>query len=131
MRFDQQKISDLQQIQSQIISYYQAKQALPASLSDLNDSLSYFTVPTDAQNGQDYGYRITTPPYSFEVCATFNAAGDSNGPDIYSEPTMPVATRAGGVLDNWAHGTGQTCFERTIDPELYPPTSNAPMKPAQ
>jgi len=22
---------------------------------------------------------------------------------------------------NWQHGQGETCFERTIDPELYPP----------
>ena len=23
--------------------------------------------------------------------------------------------------DNWQHSEGEECFERTIDPELYPP----------
>jgi hypothetical protein len=125
MRFDQQKINDLQQIQSQVVTYYQQKQALPQSLSDLNNSLSYFTVPTDAQNGTDYAYRITTPPYSFEICATFNVAGDSNGPNAYATvPTMVGSAHNGGTFDNWTHIAGQQCFERTIDPDLYPRLNN-------
>lgn len=122
VRFDQQKISDLQSIQSQVINYYQQKQTLPVALSNLNDSLSYFTLPTDAQSGEAYGYRITTPPYSFEICATFNTAGDSTGSNnTYAvAPYMPGSAHVGGTFDNWVHTAGQTCFERTIDPELYP-----------
>jgi hypothetical protein len=129
-RLDQQKISDLQQIQSEVVSYYQAKQKLPVGLSDLNNSLSYFTLPKDPQTGQDYGYRITTPPYSFEVCATFNDSGSSMGSDKYApRPVDPVAMHVGGGMDNWQHQAGQTCFERTIDPELYPAlNNNAPVK---
>jgi hypothetical protein len=25
------------------------------------------------------------------------------------------------LQDNWQHASGQTCFERTIDPSFYPP----------
>src|SRR6185437_4343269 len=78
IRFDQAKISDLQNIQSEVLNYYQQKQALPASLADLTNSLSYFSVPTDAQTGQSYDYHITTPPYSFELCATFNTDSASD-----------------------------------------------------
>ncbi len=127
-RFDSQKINDLQTIQSQVVSYYQAKQKLPTSLGDLNNSLSYEVIPTDPQSGEDYGYRVTTPPYSFEVCATFNSSGSSNQYNtVVARPTTPVSTHTAGGFDNWQHEAGQTCFERTIDPELYPPT-NAPVK---
>ena len=44
-RFDDQKVSDLQNIQSQVITYYQAKQKLPTSLADLDSSLNGLTVP--------------------------------------------------------------------------------------
>jgi hypothetical protein len=120
VRFDQQKVSDLQNIQSEIVNYYQQKQTLPISLSDLNNSLSYFIVPTDAQTGQPYAYRVTKAPYSFELCAVFNAAGNSNGPAIYQSAPAPVSARAGIAQDNWTHGAAEQCFARTIDPQLYP-----------
>jgi hypothetical protein len=31
-----------------------------------------------------------------------------------------------GKFDNWTHGAGEQCFERTIDPQLYPPLTNNP-----
>ena len=124
VRFDQQKVTDLQSIQSQVISYYQAKQALPNALNDLANSLSYFTVPTDAQSGETYGYQVTKPPYTFELCADFNLAGDSSGPDMYQ--TAPATSRS---TDNWQHPAGQQCFTRTIDPQMYPP-ANGLMIPA-
>jgi type II secretory pathway pseudopilin PulG len=117
INFDEAKISDLQNIQSEITTYYQQKQALPARLSDLTNSLSYVTVPTDAQSGQAYGYQITKAPYSFELCADFNLIGNGNA----SSYTMPVA--AGGAQDNWQHSAGQYCFARTIDPQMYPPAN--------
>jgi hypothetical protein len=117
-RLDSQKISDLQGIQNQITYYYQTKGKLPENLSQLQDPLVGYVIPKDAQTGQDYGYRITTPPYSFEVCATFNR--DSTGTSDRMQPSMAMHI---GVKDgdNWVHTAGQTCFERTIDPDMYPP----------
>lgn len=125
LRFDEQKINDLMQIQSQVVSYYQAKQKLPTSLGDLKNSLSYYGIPKDPQSGTDYAYRITTPPYHFEVCATFNAAGRGSA---YRGIPASESTHSGGNFDNWEHAAGQHCFERTIDPELYPQTT-IPLKP--
>lgn len=119
VNFDEAKISDLQNIQSEIVSYYQQNQKLPQSLSDLTNSLSYFTVPADGQSGQSYGYQITKAPYSFELCADFNAAGDSGGPDEYAQPAAAGSARVAG-LDNWVHSAGNQCFVRTIDPAQYP-----------
>src|SRR5581483_403173 len=70
-RLDEQKVSDLESIQSQIVTYYQQKQKLPASLNDLNDPLSYFSLPMDAQTGASYEYS-STGALSFQLCANFN-----------------------------------------------------------
>ncbi|MHB1769816.1 MAG: DUF5671 domain-containing protein [Minisyncoccota bacterium] len=118
-RYDAQKVNDLQNIQSRVVQYWQAKKTLPATLSDLNDPLSYGPLPTDAQTGESYVYK-TTGALSFKLCATFNTVSRGNQ-NAYAEPSMP--TRFGGktMQDNWQHGSGQTCFERTIDPSFYPP----------
>jgi len=112
-RFDSQKIMDLQQIQSQIVYFWQQKQKLPAALTDLQDPLSYFTLPRDPQGGE-YKYRATGAR-SFELCATFNKESllspDKVQP-MYSEIPAP---------EKWQHSAGEVCFERTIDPDLYPP----------
>jgi len=114
-RFDDQKVSDLQNIQYQVINYWQAKQKLPENLGELADPLSGYTVPTDPQSGQEYGYRITKAPYRFEICATFNADSKTGSTDA------SIAQHYGTDNTTWRHTAGQNCFERTIDPEKYPP----------
>lgn len=117
MQYDQQKITDLQEIQNRIVYYWQSKEILPASLSELNDSIG-FTVPTDPQN-QGYEYNVlNVENLSFELCATFN----KEGADMYVE-ARPLSVPAKGLLENWQHPAGHYCFERTIDKQLYPPFS--------
>jgi hypothetical protein len=122
-RLDAQRVSDLQNIQWQIVSYWQQKQKLPAALPELTDSISGWAVPIDPQTGAAYEYAAKTGT-TFELCATF--ASDRNIPTEHSgiSRPMPVADPYGiGMSDNWNHGVGRTCFERTIDPERYPPFS--------
>ncbi|MEK7179401.1 MAG: hypothetical protein AAB689_00035, partial [Patescibacteria group bacterium] len=127
-RFDAQKVSDLQNIQSQVVHYWQAKQKLPAEIADLNNSLAYGPVPADAQGGS-YIYQATGA-LSFKLCATFNA--ESRGSqNAYSEirTMMPVPVEGKSMIqDNWQHGMGYICFDRTIDPSFYPPL-NAKVQP--
>ena len=121
MRFDEQKIGDLQGIQSQIVYYWQQKKQLPRSLGDLTDTISGYTAPLDPQDNKPYTYKITQQPYSFELCATFNAEAlnSPQGRNI----AYPVSGGEGYYKqeDNWQHGSGDVCFSRTIDPELYAP----------
>lgn len=121
-RFDAEKVSDLQNIQSQVTSYYQAKQKLPATLDDINTSLSYGPLPVDRQTGEPYGYE-KVGALSFKLCATFNAESRTVQGAYLTEMeprAVPVGGKA-GAQDNWQHGAGQVCFERTIDPSFYPP----------
>ncbi|MFA6278949.1 MAG: DUF5671 domain-containing protein [Candidatus Paceibacterota bacterium] len=129
-RFDGQKVSDLQNIQSQVIGYYQAKQKLPGVITDLNNSLNYGPVPTDPQTGASYVYQ-PGEGLSFKLCATFSAASRANQSALETRAVAPVpAGIKGGIApqDNWQHGAGTVCFDRTIDPSFYPPL-NAKVQP--
>ncbi len=111
-RIDEQRINDLQQIQTQIVSYWQQKQSLPAQLSDLNDSLSYFTVPVDPETKQPYTYKRYSP-LDFGLCATFDAPNrlsPNQLQPVYSDLPAP---------EKWQHGVGEVCFDRSIDPQRY------------
>ncbi len=118
VQFDQQKISDLQGIQYQIVNYWQRKETLPNTLSDLNDPISGYIAPQDPQSKANYEYNIKDETnLSFELCATFNKEGN----DQYSPQATPVSVIGKGSADNWTHVSGRVCFKRTIDKQLYPP----------
>jgi hypothetical protein len=117
-RYDMQKISDLQNIQSQIVySYWQTKGVLPTTLGDLADPISGFGVPLDPQTRKAYEYSVVSK-YTFKLCADFNR--DSSSTDLKGS-TYPRAV--GFENESWVHKTGNVCFERTIDPEKYPVTT--------
>lgn len=117
IRYDEQKVSDLQSIQYQVLNYYQQKGELPESLAVLADPLSSYMTPVDPQTGAAYVYRVTDT-LSFELCGTFNRpTPDTKGQGAY--PSRDVAYPS-GVNESFEHGAGETCFSRTIDPELYP-----------
>lgn len=124
-RFDDAKITDLQNIQSQVVYYWQAKQVLPARLDDLNNSLNYGAVPVDSQTGAPYAYQVTGP-LSFKLCATFNAEGGQNryGYSVPRAVAPEYQEKFPVAQDNWQHGSGEVCFDRTIDPSFYPPIRN-------
>lgn len=117
-RFDAERVGHLQMIQGQIISYWQAKQKLPTTLDDLKDPLSGFVVPVDPVDQTKYEY-VPKGISSFQLCAAFNKETPvgANVPGYAS----PAILYKGSINENWQHGVGKVCFERMIDPELYPP----------
>jgi len=120
MRLDQQRAADLSGIQAQIPNYLTRKQKLPATLEDLADPLSYFTIPVDPVTGAAYEYRLIDAK-TFELCATFAMPSDER-----LEATRPAFSQ-NGLSDNWKHGAGHTCFTRgPIDPALYRTTPPSP-----
>ena len=121
-RYDEQKVSDLQNIQYQLTNYYQTKRTLPTTLTDLDDPLLGFQTPVDPQTGAGYEYSKESA-LSFELCATFNAPTQSlSSPSVRSVPVPALyGVRGEPMQDSWQHEAGRTCFSRTIDPERYPP----------
>lgn len=115
-RFDDQRISDLQAIQYEIINYWQLKEKLPENLSDLKNSISGFIPPVDPETAQAYEY-IIKEPLTFELCADFKTQG-LGGNNLIERPE-PATYYRDPYQQNWDYGLGRICFSRTIDPELY------------
>jgi len=126
-RFDDQKVSDLQNIQYQVVNYWQQKEKLPATLAELSDPISGQTIPADPQSGASYTYAQKSAT-SFELCATFNAETQhpsQNEGRYMTSPVMPGTKGEDLSMLPWNHSKGETCFTRTIDPERYPPYKQA------
>ncbi|MEI7424728.1 MAG: DUF5671 domain-containing protein [Candidatus Staskawiczbacteria bacterium] len=114
IQFDEQKISDLTGVQWEIVTYWQGKEKLPATLADLNNKISGYIAPNDPQSGTSYEYNIISAEnLSFELCANFNKASQQTSP-------KSIYMVGSGISQNWDHQAGRTCFERTIDKQLYP-----------
>lgn len=127
VRFDAQRVSDLQSLQGQIVNYFTSTGQLPATQAQLADSISGYTAPLDPATQQPYDYRVTGT-YSFELCASFESVGTDDTNRSYTAPiAVPTDAAAGKVIGDlsgsWTHPAGHTCFARTIDPQRYrPPT---------
>ena len=119
LRFDNQRIADLSNIQWQIVNYWQLKAKLPTTFSDLNDPISGFIFPRDPDNNLPYEY-VKTGDKTFKLCANFYLESQKtngiNQPVPYKDPS--------GVDSNWSHSVGRACFDRTIDSERYPLLKN-------
>ncbi len=117
-RLDAQRISDLQLLQNQIVyTHWQLKGAVPEQLADLEDSINGFVAPVDPQTKQPYEY-TKTGARTFTLCATFVTEATSQ----YSLERQMYPAYQDSLNESWAHGVGRVCFERTIDPQLYPIT---------
>ena len=137
LRLDDKRVSDLQNIQYQVINYWQQKEKLPADLQTLVNPISGFSlpVPSDFQNGEKYEYTIKdSKKLTFELCATFSLEmpkGWEEYKGYYGGGVVPAIDRSttnvsypvpvGGINESWDHKAGRTCFTRTIDKDIYPP----------
>ena len=117
-------MQDLQNIQWQVVNYWQQKEKLPATLAELNDPIANNIIPLDPQTKEAYEY-ASTGARSFKLCATFAIEGGTNVLQgrTMAVPTEPVPVNGKEVQDNWQHAAGKVCFDRTIDPQRYPPFS--------
>jgi len=135
LRFDERRVSDLQGLQSQIIYYWQQKEKLPTTLIELANPMSGYSLPVDPEfeKGNQYEY-IPKDKLSFELCATFSLDMPKGWQEYnYGGGIVPMNTGGkdiavssypypGGTNESWDHKVGRTCFTRTIDKDLYPPT---------
>lgn len=110
IKYDEQKVTDLQNINSQIASYWQTKATLPPALADLSGPNNYFTVLVDQQTGKSYEYNKTGAK-SYELCVEFNKDSSTSG------TTYPVVY---GGESFWKHPAGHYCFSQTVTTNVYP-----------
>lgn len=108
-KFDERRVQDLQVIQSQIVNYWMNARVLPSELSKIENTAGGFIVPKDPETNISYEY-TKTDELIFSLCAEFKTEALSL---IAEKPYY-------GIEENWNHEMGRVCFERTINPELYP-----------
>lgn len=118
LRFDSKRISDLQYLQSEILYFWQNKNRLPEKLEELKDDIRgvYIPIDPDTETQDGYIYEVLGSE-SFTLCANFSKEAKAGFQGLRAKPVS--YDQAGS--QNWDHPAGHFCFERTIDPELYPP----------
>ncbi|MDE1988753.1 MAG: hypothetical protein KGI39_03585, partial [Patescibacteria group bacterium] len=92
-RFDERRVNDLQNIQSQIVNVYQRKGVLPNNLDELKDPIAGFNVPLDPDTATSYGYEKVAD-LNFKLCATFSLKSDAL---IDSKNTTRLVTISSGA----------------------------------
>jgi len=113
IKYDEQKVSDLQGINNQVRSYYSDKRTLPKTIEAMSNG-NYYVAKVDSQNQKQYEY-VKTAETTYNLCAEFNKAiGDKNTPNYY-----PYGDSF------WIHPAGHYCFMETINPNDYPPYPKA------
>lgn len=109
-KLDQTQIIDLQNTQSRIQDHLYKTGELPETISELYSGVEAPRAPEDRPA---YTYQQTDT--GFKLCATFSNPSERN--DHYYATPYGINTAGGPVIanpDNWEHGTGEWCFERTV-----------------
>lgn len=147
MKIDNVRLSDISELQGQILNRVQMTDKLPATLDELTNALQGYQVPVDPITKEVYVYKVIQQPviktnYStnkkemttsaiFELCATFDTSRtvDARGmsiPAIDKGGSMSDAFYSvnnyyydGDISPFWNHGVGETCFKRIVSPDMY------------
>ena len=110
INLDEKQVNDLRDIYWEISDTYRSTQQLPKTLDELYINRK---IPSAPDQREPYVY---TPldDKTFELCATFAYPSPQ-----YKKPTKDVQTVNTNLFlnSNWEHGTGYTCFKRTVELE--------------
>jgi hypothetical protein len=115
VRFDEQRVADLQNIQTQIVGFWQVQETLPTDLAELDRTGAGFVVPRDPVSDAAYVYHRLGDT-NFQLCATFDTDSTAQASSRY--PDYGIIGVSG---TNWNHGGGEVCFDRAIDANTITP----------
>jgi hypothetical protein len=121
LRYDNQKVTDLQNIQWQVISFWQTNGSVPVDINEMESAQPNTSIPRDPQTKDNYEYN-KTGAMTFELCANFNKENKNINQNQYIG-AVPMSYPVKGTIiqnDNWNHSAGRYCFPRVIDPTIYP-----------
>ena len=110
-KYDEQKVSDLQNINNSIITYYSMNNKLPATLAEATTQGYFYGSEFDPQTGSPYEYKKKDQVF-YELCAEFNK------PSRKREELGVSVARFGGSA--WTHPEGYYCFIESVSPDMIP-----------
>lgn len=118
MKIDSQQTTDLSDIQYRVEDHYRIANSLPKDMQ----TVYVGTLAPHAVSGRAaYEYKnIDTDTY--ELCATFAYPSQNTG--LTAPQPIAVAVEVKNPYNNWDHGTGKTCFERTVVKNVIPGDKN-------
>jgi hypothetical protein len=114
LKYDEQKVTDLQNLNNQIGNYYADRGILPDTLEELAKG-NYYIAKVDSQNQKAYEY-VKISKTEYKLCAEFNKASDDKK-NVSS--SFSISYPYNNSL--WVHPAGDYCFQQTINPNLYNP----------
>lgn len=114
IKFDNQRTSDLLNIQNAVTDYYRANNnVLPKNLDILSQGTSYYLSGVkDPETAVKYEYQIVSQN-QYKLCANFSLDSSVQDRNNYVYPAS----------ENFTHGVGRVCFDRTA--------GEIPLKPSQ
>ena len=116
IKYDEQKVSDLQNLSNQITSYYSNKNTLPVTIAEIANG-NYYITKLDSQTQKPYEY-VKISDTTYNLCAEFN----KDSKDSSTNTNMPVYDNYG--IASWVHPAGHYCFNESVRPNnVYPPNS--------
>ncbi len=121
---DDQQVQDLQDMQWRIEDHYRVNKFLPVDVSALYTDVG-IEAPVAKEGRDAYKYSVIDED-TYELCATFAFTSQRNDGMDHSFEFGDVSM-VKNPYNNWDHGEGETCFERTIIKEPVPVTLPAPI----
>ena len=112
MKLDDKEISDLNDMQYRIDDAYMLNKTLPVDIASLYVGIE---PPSAPANRAAYEY-ATIDETSYKLCATFAYPSQNSVKSPAIAPTRPDGSVINNTSNNWDHGTGKTCFQRTVTP---------------
>ena len=113
--FDNQRASDIQQLQGGVQNYFNRYQRMPESLEELREEgMIRIYALEDPDTGEPYEFRVVNEqnpptgrrPIRYEICAVFTTDNRDEEEEFYG-PRGPYGS-------SFLHGAERTCFEQNI-----------------
>jgi hypothetical protein len=115
IKIDEQEVSDLSDMQYRIEDSYRVNKSLPKDVASLYIGIA---APTAPAGREPYTY-TATGNLTYTLCATFAypSQDSANSGRIVAPVAAPDSKPLINPYNNWDHGAGKVCFERTITPD--------------
>lgn len=108
-RFDAERIQNMATLAQYVDEYYRLNEAVPASLSELEEKYEFDRNSTDPRSGETYPYEKLSDNH-FRLCATFETEGPHEIFALWMRlPEFEQYQRH--AEPNVAEGAGLQCFE--------------------